>query len=173
MTTSSTTGARTHRRCVSYMDRTREFYTAQGYERPYAWASHTEAPFTPLPKPLSACQVGVVTTAFPWREQPSGPIGMRGAKEVESSPTWPPPERLFTADLAWDKAATHTDDVASFVPLVQLRGFAGEKRIGSLAPRFHHVPTDYSARRTREVDAPEILRRVREDGVDVALLTPL
>jgi len=35
------------------------------------------------------------------------------------------------------------------------------------------VPTDYSQRRTLEQDAPEILRRCREDEVDVALLVPL
>jgi hypothetical protein len=42
-----------------------------------------------------------------------------------------------------------------------------------VAPRFHGVPTDYSQRRTSEQDAPEILRRLREDAVDVALLVPL
>jgi len=35
------------------------------------------------------------------------------------------------------------------------------------------VPTDYSQRRTIEQDAPQILARCREDGVDVALLVPL
>jgi len=35
------------------------------------------------------------------------------------------------------------------------------------------VPTEYSQRRTTERDAPEILRRCREDGVEAALLAPL
>ena len=39
--------------------------------------------------------------------------------------------------------------------------------------RFYTVPTDYSKRNTEEVDAPEILRLFREDGVDIALLVPL
>ena len=165
-------GAVTHRSVVSYIDRTREFYAAQGYERPYAWASHPDAPFTPLPKPLSECRLSVVTTATPWRDQEARAGDLRGGKQVESSPAWPPPERLFTDDLSWDKEATHTEDVASFLPLVQLREFEAKRRIGSVA-RVHHVPTDYSQRRTREIDAPEVLRRCREDGVDVALLTPL
>ena len=46
-------------------------------------------------------------------------------------------------------------------------------RIGSLAARFHGVPTEYSQRRTIEQDGPEILRRCREDEVDAALLVPL
>ena len=162
----------THRRFVSYIDRTREFYAAQGYDRPYTWASHADAPFTPLAKPLSQCRLAVVSTATPWRGQEARPGDLRGKKQVESSASWPPPERLFTDDLSWDKETTHTEDVASFLPLVQLRELEAQRRIGSLA-RVHHVPTDYSQRRTREIDAPEILRRCRDDGVDVALLTPL
>ena len=39
-------------------------------------------------------------------------------------------------------------------------------RIGSLAARYHGAPTEYSQRRTIERDAPEILRRCHEDGVE-------
>jgi hypothetical protein len=42
--------------------------------------------------------------------------------------------------------------------------------VGSLAPRFHVVYSEYSQRKTVEVDAAEILRRCREDGADAALL---
>ncbi|MFQ5416111.1 MAG: hypothetical protein ACE5FL_03575 [Myxococcota bacterium] len=170
---SDSAAATTHRTFVSYIDRTRDYYAAHGYERPYAWARHRDAPFALLAKPLSRCRVAVVTTASPWRDQKAHPGALRGEKQVESTPSWPAPERLFTDDLAWDKEATHTDDVASFVPVAQLRRCAEEGRIGSLAAYTVHVPTDYSARRTREIDAPEVLRSLRADGVDVALLTPL
>jgi D-proline reductase (dithiol) PrdB len=162
-----------HRTFVSYIDRTREFYGAQGYAKPYRWAHFAEVPFAPLPRPLSECRVTLVTTASPWHTQPAKDGVLRGAKEVWSGPTAEPPERLYTDDLAWDKEATHTDDVESFLPLRQLRHFVEAGRIGSVAERFHGVPTDYSQRRTREGDAPEILARCREDGVDVALLVPL
>jgi len=161
-----------HRTFVSYIDRTREFYAAQGYERPYQWAHHDDAPFTPLPKPLAACRVAAITTASPLGTRVD-PGSLRGDKNVWSSPVDPLPERLFTDHLSWDKQATHTDDVDSFLPLAALRAFAAQGRIGSLAPRFHGVPTDYSQRRNVEVDAPELLRRLREDAVDVALLVPL
>jgi hypothetical protein len=98
---------------------------------------------------------------------------LRGGKQVWSGPTRTPPERLFTDDLAWDKEATHTRDVESFLPIRRLQELAAQGRIGSVAPRFHGVPTDYSQRRTLEQDAPEILARCREDLVDVALLVPL
>jgi D-proline reductase (dithiol) PrdB len=163
----------THRTFVSYIDRTREFYCAQGYEHPYAWARHTDAPFAPLPKPLAECTLGLVTTASPWRDQKVVDGVLRGGKRVYSAPVEPPPEKLFTDDLAWDKNATHTDDVPSFLPVPQLQAFAAEGRIGALAARFHGVPTDYSQRRTTEQDAPEILVQLRADAVDVALLVPL
>jgi hypothetical protein len=162
-----------HRTFVSYIDRTREFYLALDYGNPYQWARFDEVPFTPLAKPLSECRLTLVTTASPWRDEPLDPGSLRGKKEVWSGSTDAQPERLFTGDLAWDKEATHTDDVASFLPIRLLQELAAAGRIGGLATRFHGVPTDYSQRRTCETDAPEILRRCREDGVDAALLVPL
>ena len=44
---------RPYRSYVSYIDRSREYYAAQGYSQPYTWAHHDDAPFTPLKKPLS------------------------------------------------------------------------------------------------------------------------
>ena len=163
----------TDRTALSYIDRTREFYSAQGYEKPYRWARHTHAPFARLPRPLAECRVGVITTASPFRDQKPVDGVLRGSKTVWSAPSDELPERLYTDDLSWDKQATHTDDVPSFLPLPQLAEAAAAGRIGSLAPRFHGVPTDYSQRRTIEQDAPEILARCREDEVDVALLVPL
>ena len=158
---------------VSYIDRTREFYLAQGYEKPYGWAHFEEVPFARLPKPLAECRLTVVTTASPDHDRPPVDGELRGSKAVWSGPTASPPERLYTDDLAWDKQATHTLDVESFLPIARLQAFASQGRIRELTQRFHGVPTDYSQRRTAEEDAPEILRRCREDGVDAALLVAL
>jgi hypothetical protein len=163
----------THRSFVSYIDRTREYYAAQGYERPYRWAHHASVPFAKLVKPLADSCVTVITTASPFIAQDAGEDEHRDSKQVWSGETVVTPDRLYTDDLAWDKESTHTNDVESFVPLGSLRTFVTEGRIGSLAKRFHGVPTDYSQRRTLEQDAPEILARCREDAVDIALLVPL
>jgi hypothetical protein len=166
-------GDTAQRTFVSYIDRTREYYRAQGYEKPYRWARFREVPFARPAKPLSRCRATLITTASPWVGQQARDGVLRAGKQVWSGFSAEPPERLYTDDLAWDKQATHTNDVESFLPLRQLAAFARAGRIGSVAPRFHGVPTDYSQRRTREVDAPEVLRRCREDAVEVALLVPL
>ena len=163
----------TQRVFVSYIDRTREYYAAQGYDRPYQWATHAEAPFAPLAVPLDECTLTVLTTAFPYHDRPPEDGVLRGGKQVWSGSTAEVPERLYTDDLSWDKEATHTDDVDSFLPIRRLAELVESGRIGRLAPRFHGVPTDYSQRRTLEQDAPEILRRCREDGVDVVVAAPL
>lgn len=152
---------------VPYMRRSREYYEAQGFEHAYRYAHHETAPFARLRKPLHACTLGLVTTASTYRRAPLEP------RKVDSGPTSPPPKRLFAEDLSWDKNATHTDDVDTFCPVEHLQALADEGVIGALAPRFHCAPTEYSQRATMEKDAPELHRRLLEDGADIALLVPL
>lgn len=156
-----TSSRSSHRRVLSYIDASREFYAAHGYEQPYQWAVHDDAPFQPFAGSLDSARVAVVTTAFPH--------GATQPKQVMAVDSEPVPESLFTADLSWHKEATHTDDVGSFLPLDALRR---SNRIGSLNNRFFCVPTEYSQRATRD-DAVQIEEWCREDDVDVVLLVPL
>jgi len=153
---------------VSYIDRSREYYAAQGYESPYAWPHHDEVPFSTLGKPLAQCRVGLVTTAQ--RNQPGLLMPIR---ELYAAPSSPAPTRMRTDDLSWDKQATHTDDVDSFLPLNRLSEMAAAGRIGSLSPRFYGVPTDYSQSNTIQRHAPQILAWCRQDSVDAVLLAGL
>jgi len=154
---------RAFRRSVSYIDKSREYYAAYGYDKPYMWASYASVPWTPLAKPLSESTVAVVTTAFP--------AVFESPKKVFAQSSLPVPDAMFTKDLSWDKDATHTDDVGSFLPLAGLDVLSGG-RIGALADRFYGVPTLYSQSRTR-ADAEQVLEWCHEDGVDVAVLVPL
>lgn len=166
-----------HRRFVSYIDKSREFYRAQGYPRPYRWARFDEVPFAPLTRPLAESRIGIVTTATLLDVSPEPAAGSGGDSippgSVHTGPTDPPPERLYTANRSWDKDATHTEDVESFLPARRLQEYVEQGRLGSLSPRFYGVPTGYSQRRTREADAAEVARLMREDAVDVAMLVPL
>ncbi len=162
---------RPYRSFVSYIDRSREYYAAQGYTRPYAWPHYDDVPFTPLKKPLAACRVGLVTTAG--KPQAGGSGFLLAVRELYAAPAEPPPTQMFTGDLFWDKEATHTDDVDSFLPVNRLAEYAAEGRVGSASPRFYGVPTDYSQGRTIEQAAPRILEWCREDGLDAVLLAGL
>ena len=163
---------RPYRTCVSYIDRSREYYAAHGYTQPYTWAHHKSVPFSLLKKPLSACRIGLITTASDVDVGP-GIEGLLKKRDVYAWPSNPVPARLFTSHLFWDKDATHTDDLESFLPLARLSEFAAAGRIGSVSQRFYGVPTEYSQGRTRLKDAPKILELILEDSVDAVILTAL
>lgn len=150
---------------VPYMERTRQYYRALGYAKDYAWAHHDEVPFVQLHKPLSECRLALITTA--------NPVAYSGKRQMWSAPVDPAPSKLHTADLAWDKESTHTDDRASFLPIEVATKLADEGVFAGLTARFHGVPTDYSQRSTNEEVAPKVLQRLRDDGADAAVLCPL
>jgi D-proline reductase (dithiol) PrdB len=162
-------------RPVSYIDKSREYYAAQGYLESYRWANNDDVPFTALPRPLSQCRVGLITTTglLGPGESPEADAGLRAPKAAFAAPSDPVPGAMYTRDLSWDKDATHTGDVESFLPIQALQVLVSQCRIGSASERFYGVPTEYSQRCTSTVDAPEVLRLCREDRVDVALLIPV
>ena len=150
---------------VPYMERTRHYYRALGYANDYSWATFDDVPFARPAKPLSDLRIALITTA--------SPPDFDGVKRVWSGPVSPPPEKLFTDNVAWDKESTHTNDRASFLPIEAASELAAEGIFAGLTARFHGVPTEYSQRKTMAEDAPEILARVRQDGADAAILCPL
>jgi D-proline reductase (dithiol) PrdB len=164
-----------YRVAVSYIDKSREYYLAQGYGNPYKWAHFADVPFTPLKKPLADSRVALITTAslIPGGAAVDPDPEEMPAPSAYCAPSDPAPKRLYTQHRFWDKDATHTDDLDSFFPIHRLRAYEDEGRIGSISPRFYGVPTDYSQRRTNEQDAPQVLAWCREDDVDVAILVPL
>ncbi len=152
---------------VPYMDRSRRYYEGQGFDKPYVWAHFEDVPFTPLAKPLADSTLALFTTASLYARKSTD------VREVASGELATPPKRLFADDLSWDKKATHLDDLNSYFPIDHLDDLVNTGNIGGLAQRFHCIPTEYSQRRTTEVDAPRLLDFLREDEVDVAMLVPL
>ena len=152
---------------VPYMDRTRRYYAAQGFEKAYVWARFDDTSFTSPTKPLAESTLALITTAALYDREATDP------RVVASGETADPPTRLYANDLSWDRGATHLDDLNSYFPIDRLKEAVAAGQLGALAGRFHCVPTEYSQRRTHSVDAPEILERCREDGADIALLVPL
>jgi D-proline reductase (dithiol) PrdB len=154
---------------VPYMERTRGYYRALGYETDYAWAHHEAVPFARPARPAREMTVALVTTAGP---PDRSNRDARNRKQVWSGHVADPPP-AFDTDVAWDRESTHVDDRETFLPIDAMQRLVGEGSVGALAPRFHGAPTDFSQRKTCERDAPEILGRLRQDRVDAAILIPL
>ena len=156
---------------VSYIDKSREYYAAQGFEHPYRWAAFDSVPFAAPRRALADCNVALVTTSF-LHHHDSAWGAPATDKQVYHHRVDDVPDRMFTADLSWDKEATHTDDTESFLPVRTLGQLAQQGVIGSLNERFFGVPTEYSQRKTG-LDADQIAEWCVDDGVDIALLVPL
>ncbi len=162
---------------IPYMQRTRDYYSAIGYTVSYRWAHYIGAPFTALSKPLREARVAIVTTAAPYQpgkgEQGPGAPYNGGAKfyQVYSGDTSQDHD-LRISHIGYDRVHTTAEDSGTWFPLPALRRAAAAGRIGAVAARFHGAPTNRSHRVTVETDAPEILRRVREDAADAVVLVP-
>ena len=152
---------------VAYMERTRAYYAAQGYDKPYKWSHFDDIPFARPRRELSDCTATIVTTSMPDESY------RKEHRRLHIGDLGNPPEKFFTGDLSWDRDATHTEDRDSYFPVRELERRVAAGELGRLAPRFYCVPTQYSQRHTIERDAPAIVAGCVEDAVDVALLVPL
>ena len=161
---------------IPYMERTRDYYQALGFPA-YRWAHFAEVPFTPLAKPLAASRVALITTAAPYQpgvgDQGPGAKYNAAAKfyQAYSDTTESIPD-LRISHVGYDRKHTTAEDQRTWLPLAALQACVKTGRIGALTPRFHGSPTNRSQRVTLESDAPELLRRCREDAADVVMLVP-
>lgn len=162
---------------VPYMQRTRDYYLAIGYDEPYRWAHNVTAPFQPLIKPLATSRVAIVTTAarFDPAKGDQGPgaayNGSAKFYEVYDGDTSASHD-LRISHIAYDRAHTSATDIGTWFPLPHLQRAAAQGRIGGRVPRFLGAPTNRSHRVTMETDAPEILVRCKADDIDAAVLVP-
>ena len=162
---------------IAYLRRIREYYEGLGYGAPYEWAHYTDAPFAPLAKPLSECRVAIVTTAAPYQpgkgdQGPGAPYNAEPKFYKVYSGDTDQDHDLRISHIAIDRAHTTAEDSGTWFPLPALRRAAAQGRIGSVAPRFHGIPTNRSHRVTIETDCPEVVARCKADGADAAILVP-
>ena len=162
---------------VDYIKRTRHYYEALGYGKPYEWAHFDAVPFTQLTKPLSECRVGIVTTAAPYQpdkgDQGPGAPYNAAAKfySVYRLPVEPVPD-LRISHIAIDRDHTTAEDPNSYFPLAALQATCQQGRIGELAKHVYGLPTNRSQAQTLNVDCQDLLKLTKEDVIDIALLVP-
>ena len=164
-----------HDQPIPYRQRIRDYYVTLGYGKPYEWAHYAHVPFTPLAKPLARSRIALITTAAPYQEgkgdQGPGAAYNAAAKfySVYSGDTSAEHD-LRVSHIGIDRKHTTAVDQNTWFPLPALRVAVAAGRIGGLTPRFHGAPTNRSHRTTLDVDCPELVRRVREDGADAVLI---
>jgi D-proline reductase (dithiol) PrdB len=130
------------------------------------------APFTPLAKPLPACRLAIVTTAGLHRrgDRPFGPADQSYRVIPSSTPT---AEIIQShTSLGFDRVAIMRDVNVSF-PVDRLRELVARGELGGLAPSsYSFMGAQRDAGRIERETGPEVGRRLRDEGVDAALVTP-
>ena len=100
---------------VRYIDKTREYYLSQGYEKSYQWAHFDSAPFTTLSKPLAQSRATIISTSsitYRLDDTDDAPHATL-AESVYSIPSDIPKDRLFTNIGHFDHHETTLEDVDS------------------------------------------------------------
>jgi hypothetical protein len=161
---------------IPYMQRTRDYYQRLGFP-PYRWAHFTDVPFTRLAQPLAACRLALITTAAPYQpgvgdQGPRAPYNAAAKFYTVYSDSTDTMPDLRISHVGYDRVHTTAEDPNTWFPLAGLQQAVKRGRLGGVTARFHGAPTNRSQRVTMEQDAPELLRRCREDGADAVLLVP-
>ena len=123
------------------------------------------------------CRIALITTAAPYQpgkgdQGPGAPYNAKAKFYAVYSGDTSRDHDLRISHVAIDRKHTTAEDPASYFPLAALRRTASAGRVGSIAPRFHGMPTNRSQRVTIDVDCPEVVARCMADGADAAILVP-
>jgi D-proline reductase (dithiol) PrdB len=130
------------------------------------------APFAPLRRPLTKCRVAIVTTAGLHRrgDRPFGP----GEQTYRVIPADTPTVDIVQShtSLGFDRVAIMRDVNVSF-PIDRLRELVARGVLGAVAPSsYSFMGAQREVARIETETGPEVARRLWEEGVDVALITP-
>ena len=111
---------------IRYMQRTRDYYLALGYDNPYRWAHFVDVPFTPLRQPLAASRLALISTAAPYQpgvgDQGPGAAYNAAAKfyQVYSGTVDTIPD-VRISHLGYDRVHTTAADMHTYFPLARLQ----------------------------------------------------
>lgn len=133
---------------------------------------HDGAPFTPLRRPLAACRLAIVTTAGLHRRGDAlfGP-GDAGYRVLPSDTPARDIVQSHTS-IGFDRTPIMRDLNISF-PIDRVRELVAEHALGALAPsHYSFMGALRDVARLEDATGPEVARRLRDEGVDVVLITP-
>ncbi len=130
------------------------------------------APFSVLAKPLAVCRLAIVTTAGLHRrgDRLFGP----GDQTYRVIPSDTPTVDIVQShtSLGFDRTAIMRELNISF-PIDRVRELVARGELEGLAPNFYSfMGAQRDAVRIDRETGPEVGRRLRDEGADVALITP-
>jgi D-proline reductase (dithiol) PrdB len=129
-------------------------------------------PFTRPSRPLTACRLAIVTTAglHLRGDRPFAP----GEQTFRVIPADAPAADIVQShtSLGFDRVAILRDLNISY-PVDRLRELIERGELGGVGPsHYSFMGAQRDLKRIEEETGPEVGRRLREEGVDVALITP-
>ena len=130
------------------------------------------APYTPLAGPLAECRLAVVTTAGLHLRNDKPFAGGDPSYRVIPSTSRQDEIIQSHASIGFDRVPAQRD-LNVVLPLDRLRELVARRELGLLGPNcysFMGAQRDWT--RIETETAPEVARRLRDEGVDVVLLTP-
>ena len=142
----------------------------------YPWPTFVDSPWTPLETPLTSARLAVVTTGGLYRrgvDRPFDADAPAGDTSYRTIPRATPPAALGIAHSHFAHEVAEADMNAIF-PLERLEELVRAGALGDLAPT-HYSTMGYAtdAALLAETTAPAIASRMRDEGVDVALIVPV
>ena len=137
---------------------------------------HDDTPWVALDKPLSQCKVALVTSAGPHlrEDKPFNRDDPGGESTYRVIPSDSDPVDVVQShfSIGFDHTGIYRDLNVTF-PMDRLRELAEMGEIGGLSDSFFSFMGALRDPSTVIAETgPEVARRMKEEGVDVALLTP-
>jgi D-proline reductase (dithiol) PrdB len=134
--------------------------------------THETAPFVHLQKPLTECRLAIVTTAGLHRrsDRPFGPAD----QTYRVIPSDTPSANIIQShtSIGFDRVPIMRDINMSF-PIDRVRELVARAELGGLAPNnYSFMGAQRDLVRLEGETGPEAARRLRDEGVDVVLMTP-
>jgi hypothetical protein len=158
---------------INYVDLLNSKYQSLGFP-PYQWTVNTSAPLTPLRKPLSGCCVSLLSTSGASRTC-DAPFNPDARNDLRCDQL---PSDVATSDFVInDNYYDHTDasiDLNCMMPLDRLRELAADGVIGSVAAHVYSgfMGRTYNRSAVIEEAAPQLVRKLEADGVDILVVVP-
>lgn len=129
-------------------------------------------PFVRPAKPLGACRLAIVTTAGLHRR--GDRLFSPGDQTYRVIPSETPTVEIVQShtSIGFDRVPTMRDVNISF-PIDRLRELIARGELGEIGPNgYSFMGAQREVARIMNETGPEVGRRLREEGVDAALITP-